>query len=108
MPISERAKQFAPFSALTGLEEALARKEAEHSRRERIEIGTDGSDDINRKLSELYVGDFAEITYYSGGHYKNIRGEILAIDCGKKVLCIQSAETKAKTVIHFKDLYRIK
>jgi len=29
MPISERAKQFQPFSALAGLEEALVRKEQE-------------------------------------------------------------------------------
>ena len=29
MPISERAKQFQPFSALAGLEEALRKKEEE-------------------------------------------------------------------------------
>ena len=30
MPISERAKQFMPFKAVSGLDEALERKEAEH------------------------------------------------------------------------------
>ena len=30
MPISERAKQFMPFSALKGLDEAIAKKEQEH------------------------------------------------------------------------------
>ncbi len=30
MPISERAKQFMPFSALKGLDEAIAKKEEEH------------------------------------------------------------------------------
>ncbi len=29
MPVSERAKQFAPFSALGGLEQALKKKEEE-------------------------------------------------------------------------------
>ena len=30
MPISERAKQFMPFSALKGLDEAIAKKEEQH------------------------------------------------------------------------------
>lgn len=30
MPISQRAKQFAPFAAITGLEVALRKKEEEH------------------------------------------------------------------------------
>ena len=33
MPVPERAKQFMPFSALRGLEEALEKVEAEESRK---------------------------------------------------------------------------
>lgn len=32
MPLSQRAKQFAPFDALTGLSERLKQAEAEHDR----------------------------------------------------------------------------
>ena len=35
MPISERAKQFAPFAAIRGLEEALRKKEEEMKQKEK-------------------------------------------------------------------------
>lgn len=36
MPISERAKQFMPFAALKGLDEALRRKEWEVEEKQRL------------------------------------------------------------------------
>ena len=33
MPVSQRAKQFAPFAAITGLEVALRKKELEHEQK---------------------------------------------------------------------------
>lgn len=33
MPVSQRAKQFAPFAAITGLEIALRKAEEEHRRK---------------------------------------------------------------------------
>lgn len=41
MPRSQRAKQFAPFDALTGLSERLRQAEAEHEREQ--ERNTDGN-----------------------------------------------------------------
>ena len=38
MPLSQRAKQFAPFKAVGGLDEALRRKEEEHRREIEAEI----------------------------------------------------------------------
>ena len=45
MPLSQRAKQFAPFDALSGLGERLKQAEEEHSRdiaRRSAEYGNDG------------------------------------------------------------------
>ena len=39
MPISQRAKQFQPFAALSGLEEALARKEREIEEQQKARDG---------------------------------------------------------------------
>lgn len=39
MPVSQRAKQFAPFAAITGLDVALRKKEEEH--RQKIEKQTE-------------------------------------------------------------------
>ena len=38
MPVSQRAKQFAPFSAVGGLQEALRRKEEEHRQQVEAEV----------------------------------------------------------------------
>ena len=38
MPLSQRAKQFAPFQAVGGLNEALRKKEEEHRREIEAEI----------------------------------------------------------------------
>ena len=102
MPVSERAKQFAPFAAISGLEEALAAKELEHSSRARIEILEDAAEAINERLSSLYVGDVVEVTYYSHGHYKTVKGSVRDIDAHRRILVVGGTE------IHFKDLYSIK
>lgn len=102
MPISERAKQFAPFAAVGGLDVALAKKEREHARKARIEIMEDEAVGINAKLSELYVGELTEITYYCRGHYLTVKGEVELIDPRRKLLIIDGKE------VHFKDLYSIK
>ncbi len=102
MPISERAKQFAPFAAVGGLDAALAKKEQEHARKARIEIMEDEAAGINAKLSELYVGEFAEITFYNRGQYATVNGEVQLIDARRRLLVVDGRE------IHFKDLYSIK
>lgn len=38
MPLSQRAKQFAPFQAVGGLNDALRKKEEEHRRKLEAEI----------------------------------------------------------------------
>ena len=38
MPVSQRAKQFAPFAAITGLDYALRKKEEEHRQQLEAEV----------------------------------------------------------------------
>lgn len=102
MPISERAKQFAPFAAITGLTEALHAKELEHSSIERIEMSEERIAAINSKLASLYIGEQVEVTYYRYGHYDSVTGRVEAIDGRRQVVRIAGRE------IHFKDLYAIK
>lgn len=102
MKREERAKQFAPFEALGGLREALARKEAEHDRIEKIEISDDRAEHIERMLKKLERGTRARITYYNNGFYADVEGEIVAVDCVN--CCIKIGNGK----IFFDDLYDIK
>ena len=102
MPASERAKQFAPFAAVVGLEVALAKKEKEHSRRARIEMTEDSLGALNEQLAQLYEGDIISVTYYSKGHYETVRGEIVSINTNKRTITVDTTE------IHFKDIYKIR
>lgn len=48
MPISQRAKQFAPFAAINGLDVALRMKEEEHRQRIEAEVEKLEHPEINR------------------------------------------------------------
>lgn len=101
MTMSERAKQFAPFSALIGLEAAIAAKEAEHSREEKPELSEDVLNALNQRISDLYVKDFAKVTYFTAGKYLTVCGEVESIDSHRRVLVV------AGTEIHFKDICKL-
>ena len=62
MPPSRRAKQFAPFDALKGLKEAIARKE--HVPEPRRELSEDAIAEINAKLTMLRPGSWVTVVYY--------------------------------------------
>lgn len=49
MPISQRAKQFAPFQAVGGLDVALRRKEEEHHRQLESEVQAVLHPEINER-----------------------------------------------------------
>ena len=80
MPIGERAKQFAPFSPLSGLEAALA--ERERLREERRYPDSDAIEKINSILTELKKGDTASVFFYNADEvrYEQTEGRIEIID----------------------------
>ena len=80
MPIGERAKQFAPFSPLSGLEAALS--ERERLREERRDPDSDTVEKINTVLTELKKGDTATVFFYNTEdvRYEQIEGRVEIID----------------------------
>ena len=65
MPVSDRAKQFLPFAAVKGLEEALAAKEQALLREEKKTLSEESAAALDRRLRALSEGDRVEITAYS-------------------------------------------
>ena len=61
----QRAKQFAPFSALKGLVEALAEKEREYE--PQAELSDDAAEELDRCLRELQKGTAVSVKKYPGG-----------------------------------------
>lgn len=102
MKREERAKQFAPFEALGGLREALAKKEAEHDRIEKLEVSEERAQKIERMLKKLERGTQACITYYNNGFYADVKGEVTAVDGVNGYIKIGNGK------IFFDDLYDIK
>ena len=101
MPPLQRAKQFAPFDALTGLRIAL--KEKEKIRVERKIISEEKAEEINETLISLNVGDNITVIYYneSEQEYIYISGKITLFNKGKKILEI------GNNIIKTDDIYDI-
>lgn len=102
MSISDRAKQFSPFAAVVGLDKALAEKEREMFKTEKLELSEDGAVKLNKILSELKKGDRVKAEYYFDGEYLTAEGVVRAFDAVNRMLMIN--ETK----IGFDELYDIR
>lgn len=99
MTIQDRAKQFAPFAALTGLPKALAAQE-------KIVVDkpilTDESlEELDRKMHELTPGKIMEIIYYKNGECIKISGMVAKIEPTSRILQI------VNTRINFDDILGI-
>lgn len=80
MPPSQRAKQFAPFQALKGLNEAIANKEKIITPRR--ELTEDSIAEINRILIDLSIGSLVTAVYYCDlqQEYQQLTGYVKKVD----------------------------
>ena len=97
MPI--RAKQFAPFSPLSGLSRALREREKVYTPKE--ELFPESADVLSSKLGMLEKGMRVKLIYYSDGAYVTCEGIITAVD--KTMRCL----TIVKNTVFFDDIYEI-
>ena len=74
MPVSERAKQFMPFDALKGLQDALRLKEYKHEQTQMGELSEETIEEISKVLSSLNKGDIVEAEIFVDGYKKTISG----------------------------------
>jgi len=75
MPRQMRAKQFAPFDALKGLQEALRMEEYKHERIEKGDISQEKIEEISKVISEIEKDDLVEVSYFFDGYYKTLKGK---------------------------------
>lgn len=99
MKISERAKQFMPFSALKGFDDMIKVENKEPS--DRKIFSEEDSDNIGHVLGEIKKNDVVKITFYETDGYVTLTGIVAKIDYDMKRL------TVVKRVIDFKDIYFI-
>ena len=102
MTRAERAKIFAPFDAMKGLQEALRIREERHTRVDKREISEDMAERLSRTITKLDRGMKIEVEYYCAFHDVRKRGTVTNIDVTYKKLKLDSEW------IWFDDIYSIR
>ena len=95
-----RAKQFLPFDALKGLQEALREKEIEYQ--ERIDLSDETLNELNDIFNKIEIGSNVKIVYYKNKQYTEIAGTVTNIDYTKKKIQIDK-----KQDINISDIIKI-
>lgn len=87
----DRAKQFLPFDALKGLQEALRAKEIE--KEEKIELSEESLEELEIEFNKIEIGSKVKIKYYKDKKYINVKGIVSNIDYIRKKIQINYTET---------------
>ncbi len=101
MTRQERAKQFMPFDAMKGLQEALRDREERHIRTERRELSEEQGREINSVLSRLRVGQKVQIYCYCAFHDVTLSGRVTRLRPEERSLTVDDVS------IPFEDIYGI-
>lgn len=86
MAVSERAKQFMPFKAVLGLDEALERKRLELGIVERRELSEEELAKLDEKFKTISVGDTVIVTFFTEEGYKSPCDKVNEIDFVNRLL----------------------
>lgn len=99
MTPADRAKQFMPFAALKGYEEALRRKEKIIV--EKAELSEEMKDELDRQFKQINRNDIITVVYYAEEEYLQITGMVARIDIDARYLKV------VNTKIPFENIYSI-
>jgi len=86
MPQEDRAKQFMPFAALRGLDEALAAKEKIVVPKK--ELSEEMLAELDEKMHQVSQGDIITVIYYCRDEYLKMTGMVAKLDTDARVLQI--------------------
>jgi hypothetical protein len=86
MPISERAKQFLPFAAVKGLNEALEMKEKVAV--SRMDVSEELAMELNEKIHIVKKGSIVTITYFCDDDFITLTGTVQHIDSAYRTIQI--------------------
>ena len=102
----ERAKQFLPFDALKGLQEALREREKQLEFVEKVELSDEEIEKLSEKLQMIEIGSWVRVKYYCNKMYEEICGKVKVVDSIKKKLIIVVGNESLE--IRFCDIFNLK
>ena len=95
--MENRAKQFVPFAAVKGYEEALRAKEKIVV--EKIDLSEERKEELDFKLHQIHKNDVITVVYFYKNEYIKIEGMVSRLDTDARVLKV------VNTKIPFDDIY---
>lgn len=96
-----RARQFLPFDALNGFEDALREKEVEYE--EKIELTDEVKEEISSVLLQIEKEDKIKVRTYHINKYIDIVGTVKKIDkIRKKIIFINDVKIDMENIIKIK------
>lgn len=98
MTQQERAKQFAPYAALKGFGAYI--RSAERETVERVILGEDAAQELDRCLRELHIGDIIKVRYYLRQQYVDLSGNVKKIDLDRKVIQVDNIHVPIRDILH--------
>ena len=106
MKVSDRAKQFAPFAALTGYDDVIEDRGRVFDRRRYL--SEEEKEKIDAVLSSLKKNDMVTVEYFSPesdddlGFYKEISGKVERIEIENLVIRVEGK------ILDFEDIFEIR
>lgn len=97
--MDNRAKQFIPFAALKGYEEALRAKEKIVV--EKIELSEEKKAELDYKLHQIKKNDIITVVYFYKDEYIKLEGMVSRLDTDARSLKV------VNTKIPFEDIYEL-
>ena len=97
--MDNRAKQFVPFAALKGYEEALRAKEKIVV--EKIELSEEKKEELDYKLHQIKKNDIITVIYFYKDEYIKLEGMVSRLDTDAKIIKV------VNTKIPFEDIYEL-
>ncbi len=85
-----RAKQFLPFDALKGFQEALREKEVEYE--EKKDLSEEILTELDECFNKLEKGSIVKIKYYKNRKYNEVNGKVTNINYVRKKIQINNEE----------------
>lgn len=97
MSTADRAKQFLPFAALKGFEEAVIKRQKLDF--EPVILGEDAAAELDAKIRALAKGDTVRIIYYANREFKEVRGRLKAVNETSGLLELEREKIEINSMI---------
>ncbi|MCD8111112.1 MAG: hypothetical protein LUE14_13685 [Clostridiales bacterium] len=103
MPLSERAKIFAPFAALRGHSDRLSKETGKLLKSEKIELSEEEAEILSGKMLQVKKGMEVTVVYFepdspggSTGYYVSLAGKVAVFDPIYRMIRIAAGEIGEK------------